>query len=352
MLLLLRLAGLAGVGIIIATLIGDHHITTASWYIVVIAILLGIGLYSSTYGIDLKEARKYIRIILSAITIGVLLKALIIGGSLALFTRNPYYLILGVVVAQIDPLSVAALLHTGRLSSRAKSIIASWASFDDPITVIMALYAPLIIAQLTGADLLPFNGEVGTTGLIGYFRELGLNIAYAVGVLVLWLLIRRYFARSIHATAAMLSVALCFLLGTALSVAIYYFWMLAVAAMGLFLRPNIDKLITTATKWALWLATILLGMLLVGGVKIWLGLALAVAAFSSQIIVGFLLTHGLPRRDRVHIAFAQQNGITAIILSLLFEPVYPGTVAIVAPAIFFINAIHLVTNRLIDRRLG
>jgi hypothetical protein len=46
------------------------------------------------------------------------------------------------------------------------------------------------------------------------------------------------------------------------------------------------------------------------------------------------------------------KSITAIILPLRLEPTFPGTVAVVAPAIFVINVLHFTGNRLIDRRHG
>ena len=46
---------------------------------------------------------------------------------------------------------------------------------------------------------------------------------------------------------------------------------------------------------------------------------------------------------------SQQNGITAIILALLLETVFPGTVAIVAPAILVISVLHLTSNTVLDR---
>lgn len=88
---------------------------------------------------------------------------------------------------------------------------------------------------------------------------------------------------------------------------------------------------------------------IIGGINIWSGIALGVAAYCAQIIVGWLLTRGLPTRDRWHISFAQQNGITAIILALLFEPIHPGTVAIVAPAIIVINGLHYLVNKGLDK---
>jgi hypothetical protein len=64
------------------------------------------------------------------------------------------------------------------------------------------------------------------------------------------------------------------------------------------------------------------------------------------------LTVGLPKRDRLYLACAQQNGVTALSLGLLLEPLHPGTIAIVAPALAVVGAIHFGANWLLDRQLG
>lgn len=340
---------LLGVGLAWATHI--NHLAGIGWYAPLIGALLAVGLYASTYGIDLKEARKHVKIIVSAVTIGVALKAAIIGGSLALIFHDPFFFILGITVAQIDPLSVASLMKGKRMSAKAKTILASWASFDDPVTVILSLYAPLFIAYVTGVD----SGTIGGTtdaGLIAYIKELGLNVGLAAQAFCLYTVIR-FYAKSISAWfAAGVSLAIYGLLAVAFSVSVLYFMMLGIALIGLFLRPpRIDAFIDRAIAWALRLAAVLLGIVLFGGINLGPGIVLGIAAYASQIVVGFLLTRTLPRKDRWHIAFAQQNGITAIILALLFEPLHPGTVAVVAPAIITINGLHAVANYVIDRRL-
>jgi NhaP-type Na+/H+ or K+/H+ antiporter len=347
---LLRLIVFILGGLIVAAVVNTRGVQDADWYMLVVASLLAIGLYASTYGIDLKEARKHLKIILTAVTFGVVLKAAIIGGSLALIFQDPFYLTLGITVAQIDPLSVAGLMKGSRMSAKAKTILASWASFDDPITVILALYAPLLVAQLSGADIGTITGNSDTGGnMISYIRELGLNLLLAGGALVAWLVIR-YYTKKAYAWLAPGGVYV--LLALSFSLSVLYFMMLGIALIGLFLRPKrVEKLIDHAIIWALRAAAVLLGMLLIGGITIWAGIALGIAAYGAQVIVGTLLTRGLPRKDRWHIAFAQQNGITAIILALLFEPIHPGTVAIVAPAIILVNALHAVMNRLIDKKV-
>ena len=114
------------------------------------------------------------------------------------------------------------------------------------------------------------------------------------------------------------------------------------------MRPPIEKAVSYGVHWALGIAAVLLGVLLINGITLWIGVVLGMAAYVAQIIVSFLLTGKLPLQDRLHIAFAQQNGITAIILALLFESYYPGTVAIVAPAIIVVNIIHRMANGILD----
>jgi hypothetical protein len=295
----------------------------------------------------------HLKLIVSAVTVGVMLKAIIIGGSLALLFHDPFFLILGITVAQIDPLSVANLLKGDRMSPKAKTILASWASFDDPITVILALYAPLVVTQLTGVELGSIMGHAGTSAsIIAYVQELGLNLLIAGATLTFWLLIRYYITKVSAWLAVVLAGAIYTLLAVSFSVSVLYFMMLGIALIGLYLRPpRVAVLIDHVVVWALRGAAILLGIVLVGGVDVGKGIALGIAAYCAQVIVGYLLTRGLPVKDRWHIAFAQQNGITAIILALLFEPIHPGVVAIVAPAIVVVNGLHGVVNKIIDMRI-
>jgi NhaP-type Na+/H+ or K+/H+ antiporter len=348
-LFVLSLFVLFGFGL--AKAFGLNDLESSDWYMLAVAILLAVGLYASTYGIDLREARKHLKIILAAVTVGVLLKAAIIGGSLALIFQDPFFLILGVAVAQIDPLSVANLMKGNRMSKKAKTILASWASFDDPVTVILALYVPLLVMQLTGIELGSITGDKNiNANLVTYIQELGLNLGLAAQAFCLYTVLR-FYAKQISAWSAFgVSLAVYVLLALTFSVSVLYFMMLGIALIGLFLRPpKFDRFIGRVITWALWAAAVLLGALLIGGLDIGKGVALGIAAYVSQIIVGYLLTRGLPKKDRLHIAFAQQNGITAIILALLFEPIRPGTVAIVAPAILTANILHNLINREIDK---
>lgn len=338
-------------GLAIAAIFNFQGVQNSQWYLLTVAALLAAGLYSSTFGISIKEARTHLKLILKAVTVGVMLKALIIGAGMALVLHSAYGFILGIIVAQIDPLSTTALMKGRRMSKRAKTILAAWSSFDDPMTVIMSLYMPILIATVTGTQWQPIRGTMQDTGLGGYFIETGINILFAAGIFILWRLMKRHSKATNYVVVAMLAIGMYGLLAGALSIAVYYFWMLGVALLGLFMRPPIENELSHVVQWALNIAAILLGILLIDGANLLPGLALGFFAYGSQIIVGLLLTHKLPYKDRLHIAFAQQNGITAIILALLFETYYPGTIALVAPAIVAINLMHAASNTVLDIKL-
>lgn len=332
-------------GLVLANVFHVYGVQDARLYSLAIAALLAVGLYSSTYGISIKEARKHARLIITAVTVGVLVKSLLIGVLLALLLHNAFGFILGIIVAQIDPLSTAALLSKkSRLSKRAKTIIAAWSSFDDPVTVILSLYAPVLVSVFLGKDALAVGAAAHVGSLASYASDTAFNIVFAAAVFCLWQLVRRYTRTRRYVVLLLVAVATYVLFAAAMTVAVYYFWMLGVAIIGLFMRPPIENFINNAVQWALSMAALLLGLLLVHGINLTVGLVLGVATFGSQIIVGFLLTRTLSKQDRIHIALAQQNGITAIILALLFEPYFPGTIAIVAPAIITVNVLHQVSN--------
>ncbi len=314
-------------------------VSQTSGYLLATSLLLAVGLYGSTFGIDLAQARQHRRIIVLAVTVGVILKAAIIGGTLYLATRDPLYLLLGVVVAQIDPLSVAAVLGDERMSAKTKTILAAWASFDDPLTVILTVYA---VAFATGTfGLVSTSGAPAgdvLSGLAGYAVVLLANLALAGAAIAAWHWLK-------DRSTALLTVVLIVLA----AIAVWQFLVLGVAIAGLIVRPAwLSRVIDRVTFVALFFAAGLLGILLVGGVSIVAGAMLGIMAFAAQIVVGILMTRGLPRADRLHLALAQQNGITAIILALRLETDYRGVAAVVAPAILVTNTIHYLANRLAD----
>ncbi|MGI5415654.1 hypothetical protein [Actinomadura luteofluorescens] len=310
-------------------------------YTLSVTALLAVGLYGSTHGIDIGHLRSDVHTVVLAVTVGVLLKAALITAVLLAAFHNPAYLVLGIAVAQIDPLSVAALGESSRLSRRGKALLLAWASFDDPVTTLLTIYiAALALPLQSGATAVhPTLGDPAMFTL-----DLACNLGVAAIAIWLYRLTGRFAPRWLFPVGAAI-------LAVVFAVGVWQTWMLAVALVGLQVRPQIperpeavQRMLDRAINAAFLLAALLLGVVLSAGISPIPGLVLGVTAFVAHALVSLPLTRSQARTDRVLLALAQQNGITAIILALLLEPFFGGTVAVVAPAILVINMLYLLSN--------
>ncbi|MGC4815676.1 hypothetical protein ACLQ29_34705 [Micromonospora sp. DT228] len=322
-------------------------------YLLLASVLLAVGLVGSTRDISLAEVRAHLGTVLLAVTVGVVAKAALIAAVMVLVFGDPAFLVLGVAVAQIDPLAVAAMSRPDRTSARARSILSIWASFDDPITVLLTVYVSAFALDLSGGGGGALAGAISDRPL-DLLLDLLANVAFAVGAWVLWRLLRaaglRDDAPRPRVRTALNWLAVALLIALVLFAA-WQFLMLGVALAGLFFRPRLGPVVGRSTQAAYLVATFLLGMLLVHGVDIVPGVVLGLAAVAAQLVVSLPISRGLPTADRRYLAWGQQNGITAVILALVLERDFPGTVGIVATAIVVINIIHALATAMLDRRL-
>ncbi len=353
--------------------IWSDQLTHSSWYLPMAALLLATGLYGSTHEIDLASVRRDLRTAVVAVTLGVLFKAAFIAGMMLLFFRKPEYLVLGIIVAQIDPLSVAAMRGNSGMSERAKTLLSVWAAFDDPVTVLLSVYLSAVGFRLAGRSGTPAPAPGGSS--TAYVVGIVLNVLLCSAAIAAWYISRLVWAGYVKRRSARpeqrrggvavrkppdpsrasdviaLVVVVVLLLVAAASML-----MLAVALAGLLIRTGrfrerINKLVTLAFL----LAAFGLGVLLVGGASPGAGIALGALAFGAQAVVALVMVPSmlpdLPRTDKVYLALGQQNGITAIILALALEPEFPGTVGIVGPAVLTISVLYYTSNGLWARHL-
>ncbi|WP_433509224.1 hypothetical protein ACQP2T_35315 [Nonomuraea sp. CA-143628] len=319
---LILVVGLGWVAAHLGDISGLEH---SGAYLLLSGLLLAVGLYGSTHGIDLTEARRHKKLILLAVTVGVLLKATFMAGVVYLVSGDGRAVILAVAMAQIDPLSVASAMGDNRLSERARTILSAWSAFDDPVTVILGIYAVSFLRP----------AESGFTA--DYVVNLGLNALFAVVAYGVWRLVSKapplfgYLAAGIAVVSAAWSSL-----------------MLGLAISGLYLRMPDSRWLARAVAGAFVLSAFLMGLLLIGGANVAMGTLLGLTAFVAQMLAALVLTRGLPTTDRVHLGLAQQNGITAVILALTFERDFPGFVAVIAPSILTVNLLYVLANGIYD----
>lgn len=326
-----------------------NDILDGPFYAPLVTLLLALGLYGSTHAIDLPHLRTDLRTVVLAVTVGVLLKAALITAVMMAAFRDPAYLVLGVAVAQVDPLSVSALGESSRLSRRGRALLLAWASFDDPVTTLLTVYvAALALPLQDGGEA----AHLDLGGTSAFTADLAGNLAVAAAAVLLHRLVRR-FAPRLEFPAA------CALLAAVFAIGVWQVWVLAVALAGLAVRPvprsrpdAVGRFLDASVGAAFLLASLLLGAVLSLGVAALPGVVLGAAAFAAHALVSLPLTRSQTAGDKALLAVAQQNGITAIILALLLEPAFGGTVAVVAPAILVINLLYLAGNGLYARLAG
>ncbi|HEX4220764.1 MAG TPA: hypothetical protein VHZ97_00220 [Pseudonocardiaceae bacterium] len=299
-------------------------------YAYAVTALLGFGLYAATSGIDLTEFRSQLGTVSAAITVGVLAKTALITGVLYLVLHSPVAIVLGIAMAQIDPLSVSAMIGRSGLSPAGKSLLTAWASFDDPITVLLTAYAATFVfaGASSGSD---------TTSLL-------VNLGGSIGIAALALLLTRL---RLPAWTRFLGVPLTIAVG---AVAVWQSWLLGLALIGLFHRPRwLTQYLAGGTRIVYYAACFAMGFVLVGGARIGPGLLLGVATYGSQLVAAFALTvRKRWRGDRMRLALGQQNGLTAITLALLLEPVFPGATATIGVAVVVVSVLNVTGNAIWD----
>ncbi|MDX3749383.1 cation:proton antiporter [Streptomyces sp. AK08-02] len=351
--IVLGAAALLAVGVLAGLVVDVSALVGSDGYVLGAALLLAIGLYGSTYSIDLRALRADLPGVVAAVTLGVVLKAGLIAGTMVLVFGRPEYLVLGIAVAQIDPLSVAALTGRGRMSPRAQSLLTAWASFDDPMTVLLTLYLAGYAYTAAGHAGTP---EISRGAGGDYATGLLFNAVLLAAVVLLWWAGRRAAARLPDVVAVRRTKAggAVLLVGAMLVLAALNQLMLAVALAGLVLRATVlDKAVGRAVGGAFLAAFLTLGLLLAHGVRLWPGFVLGVAAFAAQAVVALvvlpLFVRGLERGDRIALGLGQQNGITAVLIALTLERDFPGTVATVGPAVITVNLLYGTSQALLAR---
>lgn len=298
-------------------------------------LLLGVGLYAGMCGISAADLRRNRNAVLAAVTVGVVAKALLIGAVVYLFYRSPASWLLGIAVAQIDPLAVAATLRHRAVSPGAKAVLTAWACFDDPATILLTAYVAL--PALTGSGL---GGPAAEASAGSTMLNLALNASMAGAVYGCVRLLRP------GRTLMLLALPVLVVLAAAFGL------LLGLAVLGLFFRPLSGRALDLLVTCAVLAAAFLLGAMLRDGVDLVEGLLLGAAAYAAQIAVGLAITRRRPRRDRAVIALGQQNGLTALALALALEPSVPQAVRVIGVAVGTTWVLYGVGNLLAERFAG
>ncbi|MEO0595585.1 MAG: hypothetical protein AAF126_05695 [Chloroflexota bacterium] len=293
---------------------------------------LVIGLYGSVVGIDLTAIQKRRRLAIVVITIAVPLQILATGALMWLIYPLAISWLIAVAMTQIDPLSVDTLLRDkDNMSEESKGILRVWASFDDPVTVLFGflILLPLVTGEATDFDVI-------STSLYVVYNLLPAALIYGL---------QRYTKLLDNTVIATI------LLIVVLVFAFFVQGYLLAAIVGLLLRPLPEELFSRAIFVLYHLIVFIVGMALATfGTEIQEGIRLGfiiatIEFFVIQPLTTLIVFNGTPS-DLLRISYAQQNGLTTLLMGIAFEALGIHILHILLPAIIIVNLMNLAVNRL------
>jgi hypothetical protein len=292
------------------------------------ALALVLGLYNSVSGIDLVAVRARRWLAVTVITLAVPLKILATGALMYLIYPKPVSFLVAVAITQIDPLSVDTLLADKKhMSEQAKGLLRIWASFDDPVTVIFGFLVLLPLVSDNVGDITP------DLVMLGAITNLGPGA-------LLWLISKKTrLLRHPDVRLVVLVTLLIFCFATRA-------YLLA-AITGLLLRPFLPKTFNQVVTIFYYTIVFIVGMALSSyGLDLRLGFLLAVTEFFVIQPATTMIVYNGTSSDLLRIAFAQQNGLTTLLIGLAFETLDIHVLHILLPAIIAVNMMNLALNKL------
>ncbi|MFJ4282525.1 hypothetical protein [Streptomyces massasporeus] len=151
---LLGALGALALGTLIGLAADPSPLVGTTGYVVATGLLLAVGLYGSTYGIDLADLRRDLRGVVAAVTLGVVLKAGMISGVMAFAAQ-------AVVAVLLMPLFVRGLsrrdrilLGIGQQNGLTAVLLALTLERDFPKTV--GIVAPAVVT----VNLLHYGAQI------------------------------------------------------------------------------------------------------------------------------------------------------------------------------------------------
>ena len=213
------------------------------------------------------------------------------------------------------------------MSKTAQSVLRIWASFDDPMTVLIGFL--VLLPLISGIQ----GGETFKNYIIGLL----INILPAILVIIIKKIQKNPLLRAIEAITNLCMLALAYFLQG----------FLLAALTGLILRPYDEKKLSKIVRILFFIVVLLIGVdIAYTGINLRLGLLLAIVAFFLvQPIFALVFTKGTIT-DLINLMFAQQNGLTTLLMGLGFEAQGYHVLNTLLPAIIIINLMHILINSL------
>jgi len=117
------------------------------------SLFLATALFANVQSIDTDFLKKYRVQSISIVSVGLVFKAVLLGGILYFFTQDIRFFLVGALISQIDPgLTNWANKILNKKDDAAKLALVE-STFDDPISTLLTLYIALPLVLGSNLDL-------------------------------------------------------------------------------------------------------------------------------------------------------------------------------------------------------
>jgi len=285
--------------------------------VIIGSLFLATALFANVQSVDRDFLQKYKKQSIIAVSVGLLFKAVLLGGILYFITSDIRFFLIGALISQIDPgLTNWANRILGQKDDTAKlSLVES--TFDDPISTLLTIYIAL-----------PF--------VLG--KSLDLNL-YFFMLIVNFIFVAIFLFEKRRA-----KIESSFLSSTAIVVGGLLNVFLGVALSGLLFRMK-SELFDEPVRLITFASYITVGFFIpLAGLNILYGLLLAaVLVLLVRPLEVFIFFKDLKLKDKIRLSLAEQKGITTVLLLLLIQPQI-NIIGIVIPAMIAINAWFVISH--------
>jgi len=300
---------------------------------------IAIGLYINVADIEINSFKKELKQIAAVLIFGIPIKIILPGLALAWLSpsNTKIAFLCSTVIAQIDPIVTSQSFKNIKFKKRSQTILRSWSSFDDPVTVLFAFYIFLPISQGNSFNFIEY-----------FINHILIDILVISGI---------YFTHKNFLKPWYKSVkdAVITNINTAIIGFIFIYSLLTSsflvpAVVGLFIRPFRPSITSNVISGIACFSAIIIGAFAANSVIDWQsGLILAI----SMLVAHALATQVLikeSRYNKLKLMFSHQNGMTAILLTIGLEVSGRGLsnlLPITLPAIILIAFFYLLSNHII-----
>lgn len=317
--ILLFLSGL--IGYLLASFFNINPSEHIEFIIFISSICLSLSLFANVQAIDHNFIEEYKGKSIFLVSIGLLFKVILLGTILYLLTKKIEFFLIAALMSQIDPSFTNWAQRLLNVKGRIAKLTLIESTFDDPVSTLLTIYLalPFVLGDRLDLKL--------------YSLMMMINLCFSLFFFL--------FKKKSHLKDSIISPFLVIIGGV-------FNLFLGVALSGLFFRIK-KELFYKPIDIITYLSTFTIGLFIPFiDLDFGYGFLLAVTlVYVVRPIEIFIFFKNFNLKEKLVMSFAEQKGITTLLMLILIQPQI-NIINTVLPAVIFINSLFFINNYLVN----